>query len=74
MNYLQHTTIYTSPNGTEYKHIKIQEYKVGHHKTTNKYFVDGKQARKHERWVCEQTIDENYGCSNYVFTEKKWTK
>lgn len=73
MNYLEHTTIYKASNGTEYKKIRLQEYKEGHHKATNKFYINGKQVRNHERWVCEDTLDNTHP-RDCVSTEKKWTK
>ena len=73
MNYLQHISIYTDLNGTEYKHIKTQMYsETLHNKTTNKFFIDNKQVRNHERFICEQTIEENDRSNRYNFTKKRW--
>lgn len=71
MNYLEHTTTYTE-NNTEYKHVRLQTYNERGHKGINKFFINGKQVRNHERWVCEQAIDNNTRAT--VFTERRWTK
>ena len=74
MNYLQQISIYTDLNGTEYKQIKTQMYsETLKNKTTNKFFIDNKQVRNHERFICEQMIDENQRSNRYNFTEKKWS-
>lgn len=71
MNYLEHTTIYVD-NKTEYKMVRLQAYNESGHKATNKFFINGKQVRNHERYICEQKILNNPYST--IDTERKWIK
>ena len=72
MNFLKHTTTYISPNGTEYKSVRLQQYNEHGHKARNTFYIDGKKVTKHDRWICEQQIDNN--CQASEFKTESWTK
>ncbi len=70
MNYLQHTTI-LNKDGIEYKKVRLQQYNEVSHKATNKYYIDGKQVRNHDRYICENEIDSS-SLSNLIESCKEW--
>ena len=72
MTYLEHTTILKS-NNKEYKLVRLQKYNSTSHKSTNKYYVDGKLVTNQDRFMCETTIDEA-PLYSLVSTERTWNK
>ena len=72
MNYLEHTST-VNVSGTVHKHVKLQQYNNTSHKTTNKYYTNGKLVVKHSRFVCESAI-ENATRGSVIDTAKSWTE
>lgn len=59
MNYLKHTTTYTSLNGTEYKQVSVQQWNEEGHKKNNSFYINGKKVVKQEKFDCEQKLLDN---------------
>ena len=72
MTYLEHTSTLNN-SGTVHKHVKLQKYNDTIHKTTNKYYTNGKLVTKHARFVCESAID-NACRDSIIDTTKSWTE
>jgi len=61
MNYLKGTTIGKDESGKEYKEVNLQKFMPsGKTKITNSFFINGKKVSNHDRFLCEQWIEENY--------------
>ena len=72
MNYLEHTTILKT-NNEEYKKVRLQKYNNTTHKATNKYYINGKLVTKHDRFMCENAMD-NAHPSLLLDSTRSWVK
>ena len=72
MNYFKGITIGKDERGNEYKEVRLQKFlPSGKTKITNNFFINGKKVTRHERWECEQWIEENY-FSRCQYTTEEW--